>query len=62
MACLVPTSYVPRPIRILAILRHPAYECVDMKLLARGIDVQGHVTSVMYTPVGVDADRVLRDL
>lgn len=33
MACLVPTLYVSRLIRIPAILRHPAYEYVDMKLL-----------------------------
>ena len=33
MACLVPTLYVSRLIRILATLRHPAYEYVDMKLL-----------------------------
>ena len=27
-----------------------------------GIDVQGHVTNVAYCPVGVDADRVARDM
>jgi trehalose-6-phosphate synthase len=28
----------------------------------RGIDVAGHVASVMHCPVGVDADRVSKDL
>jgi trehalose 6-phosphate synthase/phosphatase len=28
----------------------------------RGIDVQGHVVSVMHCPVGVDAGRVTKDL
>lgn len=32
------------------------------EVAARGIDVQGHVTAVMHTPVGVDAERVERDL
>jgi hypothetical protein len=50
-------SYVPRLIRIPATLRHPGYER-GYEVTARGIDVQGHVTSVMHTPVGVDADRV----
>lgn len=27
-----------------------------------GIDVQGHVTAVAHCPVGVDADRVARDV
>ncbi|KAK0203723.1 trehalose 6-phosphate phosphatase [Desarmillaria ectypa] len=28
----------------------------------RGIDVEGHVTSVMHCPVGIDAERVARDI
>lgn len=28
----------------------------------RGIDVQGHVTTIMHTPVGVDAGRVAMDM
>jgi trehalose 6-phosphate synthase/phosphatase len=27
----------------------------------RGIDVAGHVTSIMHCPVGVDASRVAKD-
>jgi len=45
--------------------RHFTSSCVRVcgyEVAARGIDVQGHVTSVMHTPVGVDADRVSRDL
>ncbi|KAI0063941.1 trehalose 6-phosphate phosphatase [Artomyces pyxidatus] len=45
--------------------RHFTSSCVRVcgyEVAARGIDVQGHVTSVMHTPVGVDADRVARDL
>ena len=29
---------------------------------SHGIDVNGHVTAVMYCPVGVDAERVGRDM
>jgi trehalose 6-phosphate synthase/phosphatase len=29
---------------------------------SRGIDVDGHVTAVMHCPVGVDAERVGRDM
>jgi len=45
--------------------RHFTSSCVRVcgyEVAARGIDVQGHVTAVMHTPVGVDADRVSRDL
>ncbi|KAF8196101.1 trehalose-6-phosphate phosphatase [Pholiota molesta] len=28
----------------------------------RGIDVEGHVTAVMHCPVGIDAERVARDI
>ncbi|EGO29858.1 glycosyltransferase family 20 protein [Serpula lacrymans var. lacrymans S7.9] len=39
------------------------YESTSRKTeaLIQGIDVQGHVTSVMHCPVGVDAERVARD-
>ncbi|ETW77810.1 glycosyltransferase family 20 protein [Heterobasidion irregulare TC 32-1] len=45
--------------------RHFTSSCVRVcgyEVAARGIDVQGHVTSVMHCPVGVDADRVAQDL
>ncbi|KAH9164832.1 glycosyltransferase family 20 protein [Lactarius sanguifluus] len=45
--------------------RHFTSSCVRVcgyEVAARGIDVQGHVTAVMHTPVGVDAERVSRDL
>ncbi|KAH9956645.1 glycosyltransferase family 20 protein [Russula dissimulans] len=45
--------------------RHFTSSCVRVcgyEVAARGIDVQGHVTAVMHTPVGVDADRVSQDL
>jgi trehalose 6-phosphate synthase/phosphatase len=29
---------------------------------SRGIDVEGHVSAVMHCPVGVDAERVSRDI
>lgn len=29
---------------------------------SRGIDVEGHVTAVMHCPVGIDADRVAKDV
>ncbi|TFK38212.1 trehalose-6-phosphate phosphatase [Crucibulum laeve] len=29
---------------------------------SRGIDVEGHVTAVMHCPVGIDAERVARDI
>lgn len=29
---------------------------------SRGIDVEGHVTAIMHCPVGVDAERVGRDI
>ncbi|KAI0298635.1 trehalose 6-phosphate phosphatase [Multifurca ochricompacta] len=45
--------------------RHFTSSCVRVcgyEVAARGIDVQGHVTAVMHTPVGVDAERISRDL
>ena len=45
--------------------RHFTSSCVRVcgyEVAARGIDVQGHVAAVMHTPVGVDAERVSRDL
>ncbi|KAI0041612.1 glycosyltransferase family 20 protein [Auriscalpium vulgare] len=45
--------------------RHFTSSCVRVcgyEASSRGIDVQGHVASVMHTPVGVDAVRVARDL
>ncbi len=45
--------------------RHFTSSCVRVcgyEVAARGIDVQGHVTSVMHSPVGVDAERFSRDL
>ncbi|THH14614.1 hypothetical protein EW146_g5739 [Bondarzewia mesenterica] len=45
--------------------RHFTSSCVRVcgyEVAARGIDVQGHVTSVKHCPVGVDAARVTQDL
>ena len=46
--------------------RHFTSSCVRVcgyEITSRGaIDVQGHVASIAYTPVGVDASRVSRDL
>jgi trehalose 6-phosphate synthase/phosphatase len=45
--------------------RHFTSCCVRVcgyEVAARGIDVLGHVAAVMHTPVGVDAERVTRDL
>ncbi|GLB42217.1 putative trehalose-phosphatase [Lyophyllum shimeji] len=45
--------------------RHFTSTCVRVcgyETTPRGIDVEGHVTSVMHCPVGVDAERVGRDI
>ncbi|KAG6864335.1 hypothetical protein C0991_010367 [Blastosporella zonata] len=45
--------------------RHFTSTCVRVcgyETTPRGIDVEGHVTSVMHCPVGVDAARVGRDI
>ncbi|KIY68652.1 glycosyltransferase family 20 protein [Cylindrobasidium torrendii FP15055 ss-10] len=45
--------------------RHFISTCVRVcgyETNSRGIDVEGHVTSVMHCPVGIDAERVSRDL
>ncbi|KAI0316381.1 trehalose-6-phosphate phosphatase [Amylostereum chailletii] len=45
--------------------RHFISSCVRVcgyEVAARGIDVEGHVTAVQHTPVGVDAERVARDI
>ncbi|KAI0000127.1 glycosyltransferase family 20 protein [Russula compacta] len=45
--------------------RHFTSSCVRVcgyEVAARGIDVQGHIAAVMHTPVGIDVDRVSRDL
>jgi trehalose 6-phosphate synthase/phosphatase len=45
--------------------RHFTSACIRVcgyETTARGIDVEGHVTAVMHCPVGVDAERVARDI
>ncbi|KAG5732360.1 Trehalose-phosphatase [Termitomyces sp. T112] len=45
--------------------RHFTSTCVRVcgyETNSRGIDVEGHVTAVMHCPVGVDAERVGRDI
>ncbi|KZV61342.1 glycosyltransferase family 20 protein [Peniophora sp. CONT] len=45
--------------------RHFISSCVRVcgyEVAPRGIDVEGHVTAVKHTPVGVDAERVARDI
>ncbi|RDB26430.1 Alpha,alpha-trehalose-phosphate synthase [UDP-forming] A, partial [Hypsizygus marmoreus] len=45
--------------------RHFTSTCVRVcgyETTPRGIDVEGHVTNIMHCPVGVDADRVSRDI
>ncbi|KAF9457584.1 trehalose 6-phosphate phosphatase [Collybia nuda] len=45
--------------------RHFTSTCVRVcgyETTSRGIDVEGHVTAVMHCPVGVDAERVSRDI
>ncbi|KAK7462851.1 hypothetical protein VKT23_007427 [Stygiomarasmius scandens] len=45
--------------------RHFISTCIRVcgyEASSRGIDVEGHVTSVLHCPVGVDAERVSRDL
>ncbi|KAF5369086.1 hypothetical protein D9758_002906 [Tetrapyrgos nigripes] len=44
--------------------RHFISTCIRVcgyEASSRGIDVEGHVTSVLHCPVGVDAERVARD-
>ncbi|KAF9051684.1 trehalose 6-phosphate phosphatase [Panaeolus papilionaceus] len=45
--------------------RHFTSTCIRVcgyETNSRGIDVEGHVTSVMHCPVGIDAERVARDI
>ncbi|KAF7986361.1 hypothetical protein HWV62_35372 [Athelia sp. TMB] len=45
--------------------RHFTSTCVRVcgyEVSTRGIDVDGHVTAVMHCPVGIDAERVSRDI
>ncbi|KAG6897969.1 hypothetical protein C0993_007209 [Termitomyces sp. T159_Od127] len=45
--------------------RHFTSTCVRVcgyETNSRGIDVEGHVTAIMHCPVGVDAERVGRDI
>lgn len=45
--------------------RHFTSTCIRVcgyESTSRGIDVEGHVTAVSHCPVGVDAERVARDL
>ncbi|PFH48155.1 glycosyltransferase family 20 protein [Amanita thiersii Skay4041] len=45
--------------------RHFISTCIRVcgyEATARGIDVDGHVTSVMHCPVGIDAERVAKDI
>ncbi|PPQ70030.1 hypothetical protein CVT24_003797 [Panaeolus cyanescens] len=45
--------------------RHFTSTCIRVcgyETNSRGIDVEGHVTAVMHCPVGIDADRVARDI
>ncbi|KAI0035788.1 trehalose 6-phosphate phosphatase [Vararia minispora EC-137] len=45
--------------------RHFMSSCVRVcgyEVAPRGIDVEGHVTSIKHTPVGIDAERVARDI
>ncbi|KJA17600.1 glycosyltransferase family 20 protein [Hypholoma sublateritium FD-334 SS-4] len=45
--------------------RHFISTCIRVcgyETTTRGIDVEGHVTAVMHCPVGIDAERVARDI
>ena len=45
--------------------RHFTSTCVRVcgyETTSRGMDVEGHVASIMHCPVGVDAERVGRDM
>ena len=45
--------------------RHFISSCVRVcgyEVAPRGIDIDGHVTAIKHTPVGVDAERVARDM
>jgi trehalose 6-phosphate synthase/phosphatase len=45
--------------------RHFISTCIRVcgyETTSRGIDVEGHVTAVMHCPVGIDAERVARDV
>ncbi|TDL22752.1 trehalose-6-phosphate phosphatase [Rickenella mellea] len=45
--------------------RHFISSCIRVcgyETAARGIDNQGHITAVSHTPVGVDAERIARDV
>ncbi|KAF5310665.1 hypothetical protein D9619_007726 [Psilocybe cf. subviscida] len=45
--------------------RHFTSTCIRVcgyETTSRGIDVEGHVTAVMHCPVGIDAERVARDI
>jgi trehalose 6-phosphate synthase/phosphatase len=45
--------------------RHFISTCIRVcgyETTSRGIDVEGHVTAVMHCPVGIDAERVARDI
>lgn len=48
-----------------AYARHFSSSCIRVcgyETAAKGIDNQGHVTTVSYTPVGVDAERIAKDV
>ncbi|KAF8156017.1 trehalose-6-phosphate phosphatase [Crassisporium funariophilum] len=45
--------------------RHFISTCIRVcgyETTSRGIDVEGHVTAVLHCPVGIDAERVARDI
>ena len=45
--------------------RHFVSTCIRVcgyENTSRGIDVEGHVTAVTHCPVGIDAERVARDM
>ncbi len=45
--------------------RHFVSTCIRVcgyENTSRGIDVEGHITAVTHCPVGIDAERVARDM
>ena len=59
------TDYIIPIQQTYSYFRHFMSTCVRVcgyESSSRGIDVEGHVTAVMHCPVGIDAERVARDM
>jgi trehalose-6-phosphate synthase len=58
-------SYEGQYVQTYSYSRHFLSTCIRVcgyETNLRGIDVEGHVTAVMHCPVGIDAERVARDM